>query len=368
MELIFDGKLPENIILEKAEAVQPMELAEGSLLIQGDNLEALAILLKKYRNKIDLIYIDPPFNTDQDFFISEDGRANTVSHGAGKTIAYHDKMSMDEYLEFLRERLILLRELLSDQGSIYVHLDCKVGHYVKIVMDEVFGRENFRNDITRIKSNPKNFFRRAYGNEKDLILFYAKDASGNIWNDLKVPLEKDEISARFSKIDEDGRRYTTIPLHAPGTSKSGATSKPWRAIPVPEGRHWRTDPAEFDRLDALGQIEWSSTGNPRIKKYADQHQGKKIQDIWRFKDPQKPVYPTEKNSAMLERIIRQSSTPDSIVLDCFAGSGATLKAAHRLGRVWIGIDSSPAAVNTITNTLDGKYTIYDLTKKGGAIQ
>lgn len=362
MELKFDNKISEKQVLSKANKYKsPFELNHnGSMLFMGDNFEVLSILLNNFRGKINLIYIDPPFNTDQEFFVSENGRANSISHSKNDIVAYSDKMSTDEYLEFIRERLILLRELLSDNGSIYLHIDYKIGHYIKIIMDEVFGKENFKNDIARIKSNPKNFYRKAYGNEKDLILFYTKNYKNNIWNDIKVPLDENEIAERFSKIDENGRRYTTIPLHAPGETKNGPTSKPWRNIPVPKGRHWRTNPEEFEKMDKQGLIEWSSTGNPRIKKYADEHTGKKIQDIWRFKDPQNPKYPTEKNGTMLEQIILQSSNENDYVLDCFAGSGSTLKAAFKNNRKWIGVDNSKVAINVIKSNKIGNYIFYNL--------
>ena len=362
MELKFENKLTEKQILSKANKIKSNFEFDfnSSFLFKGDNFEVLSILLKKFKGKINLIYIDPPFNTDQEFFVSEDGRANSISHSKHDILAYSDKMSMDQYLEFIRERLILLRELLSDSGSIYFHIDYKIGHYIKILMDEIFGKENFKNDIARIKSNPKNFFRKAYGNEKDLILFYDKNYKNNIWNDIKVPLDDNDIAERFNKIDSQGRRYTTIPLHAPGETKNGATSKPWRNISVPKGRHWRTNPEEFDKMDAEGLIEWSSTGNPRIKKYADEHMGKKIQDIWRFKDPQNPKYPTEKNSKMLEQIVLQSSKKNDYVLDCFAGSGTTLKAANKLERKWIGVDSSNVSIDIIKHCNLGNYKYYDI--------
>lgn len=361
MGFIYNGKNKNDIIelsLKKSENIKID--SEKNILIFGDNFIGLGALLKKYKGKVDLIYIDPPFNTDQIFYVSAT-RSNSISNNKNGLIAYSDKMNLDDYLEFLRERLIILKELLSERGSIYLHIDYKIGHYVKLLMDDVFGFDNFKNDITRIKSNPKNFYRKAYGNEKDLILFYAKNYSDNIWNDIKIPLDISEIEERFTKIDENGRHYTTIPLHAPGTTKNGSTSKPWRGIPVPEGRHWRTDPTEFDRLDSLGLIEWSSTGNPRIKKYADEHKGKKIQDIWRFKDPQKPIYPTQKNSKMIEQIILQSSEKDSIVLDCFAGGGTTLKCSEKLERRWIGIDSSSISMEVIQKQFnDDVYDYYEL--------
>ncbi len=119
---------------------------------------------------------------------------------------------------------------------------------------------------------------------------------------------------------------------------------------------------EFDKLDNEGKIEWSSNGNPRIIKYADEHEGKKIQDIWRFKDPQKPSYPTEKNELLLEQIIKQSSTEDSIIMDCFAGSGTTLNAAYNLNRKWIGVDESNLAINTIKKKKIGDYLYIDIEK------
>ena len=362
MQLIYDNKLSSEIIFEKVKLIietKNINIDEpNSILIKGDNFTALSLLLKNYSGKIDLIYIDPPFNTNQDFLFSNE-RANSISRKTEGIIAYSDKLSKDEYIEFIRERLFLLRELLSENGSIYLHIDYKIGHYVKVIMDEVFGENNFKNDITRIKSNPKNFFRKAYGNEKDLILFYTK-TSNNIWNNIKIPMDSDEIIKRFPKIDEKGRRYTTIPMHAPGETRNGVTGQPWRNIPVPEGRHWRTDPKEFDKLDSEGMIEWSSKGNPRIKKYADEHNGKKIQDIWKFKDPQKPIYPTEKNIEMINQIILQSSNENSIVLDCFAGSGTTLESANKLNRKWIGIDNSSIAIDVIKTRNLTNYKLLDL--------
>lgn len=357
MELSYNNKISYADIISKSDKYKQFNnISMNSCLIFGENFKALSSLIKTHKGKIDLIYIDPPYNTNQIFSVTAN-RKNTISRSRNSLLAYSDEMSRDDYLEFIRERLILLRELLSDQGSIYLHIDTKVGHYIKIIMDEVFGEENFKNDITRIKSNPKNFSRSAYGNEKDVIYFYAKNAKKNIWNEVKTPINNSELIKRFPKIDINGRRYTTIPLHAPGETK-GVTGQIWRNMKPPEGRHWRTNPTEFDKLDSLGLIEWSSTGNPRIKKYADEHTGKKIQDIWQFKDPQNPLYPTEKNKDMLELIIKQSSNINSIVLDCFCGSGSTLLASENLGRKWIGIDSSSIAIETVKNRTQLKNYQY----------
>lgn len=322
------------------------------MLFQGENSKIMTFLLNHgYAGNVDLVYIDPPFATNKVFTLGED-RVSTVSSCGSDRKAYADRLSGKDYLDFLRIRLILLRELLSEQGSIYLHIDYKIGHYVKILMDEVFGIKNFRNDITRIKCNPKNFARISYGNIKDLILFYSKGAHP-IWNDSRESLDIQEISSRFRQIDSHGRRYTTVPLHAPGETRNGPTGGEWRGIRPPVGRHWRCDPRKLDELDAAGLIEWSKTGNPRRIIYAEDRisQGKKIQDVWTYKDPQYPVYPTEKNLEMLKLIVQTSSLPGSLVLDCFSGSGTTLAAAGELKRNWIGIDQSDAAIQVCQKRL-----------------
>ena len=255
-------------------------------------------------------------------------------------------------MKFLRQRLILMREMLSNEGSIYVHIDLKMGHYVKILMDEVLGRNRFINDITRIKCNPKNFARKGYGNIKDVVLFYSKTEKF-IWNEPYQKFLEKEIERLFLKVDEQGRRYTTTPLHAPGETQNGNTGKKWNGLKPPPGRHWRIAPKELTRLDKMGLIEWSVSGNPRKKIYADeiQEKGKKMQDIWEFKDPPYPLYPTEKNLEMLQTIIRSSSNPGDVVMDCFCGSGSTLLAAETLERKWIGVDNSKVAITTAEKRL-----------------
>jgi adenine-specific DNA-methyltransferase len=221
-------------------------------------------------------------------------------------------------------------------------------------MDEIFGPEHFINDITRIKCNPKNFARRAYGNIKDMILFYSK---GNryVWNEAKEEMDEEDIARLFPKLDPEGRRYTTTPLHAPGETRNGPTGRAWKGLRPPRGRHWRYDPQELAKLDERGLIEWSRSGNPRKKIYAEDaiRNGKKRQDIWFFKDPAYPSYPTEKNQKMIETILEASSKPGDLVLDCFAGSGTTLVAAELHARRWIGVDSSASAVQAALRRLLG---------------
>ena len=321
-----------------------------NLIIKGDNIKGLEYLLNErgLKGRIDLVCIDPPFATNGHFTITDE-RASTISSSRKGDVAYSDRLTGKQFIGFLRDRLLLLKELLSDEGSIYLHIDYKVGHYVKVMMDEVFGMNNFRNDITRIKCNPKNFQRTGYGNIKDLILFYSK-SSKPIWNEPKEPYTPEDLVRLFPKVKK-GRRYTTVPIHAPGETKNGESSKTFKGLSPPKGRHWRTNVQTLEKWDEAGLIEWSSRGNPRKIIFADEQIGKRVQDIWEYKDPQSPTYPTEKNPDLLDRIIKTSSNPESMVLDCFCGSGTTLKSAHLLNRRWIGIDQSEQAIKATIRKL-----------------
>ncbi|MBI5181360.1 MAG: site-specific DNA-methyltransferase [Nitrospirae bacterium] len=362
VSLVYDGKISESELLSSIPEAYLKEIDSfGQLgfhkshnyLILGDNLTALKCLLEdsKVAGNVRLVYIDPPFATRQ-VFRSGNGRTATISASDNDQIAYIDNLSGAEFLEFLRKRLILLRELLSQDGSIYVHIDSKMGHYVKVLMDEIFGKEHFINDITRIKCNPKNFVRKGYGNIKDIILFYSK-TKHFVWNEPREEMTEEDVIRLFPKIDKDGRRYTTTPLHAPGETKNGITGQKWNGLFPPTGRHWRISPKELNNLEKAGLIEWSSTGNPRKKIFADEvlSKGKKIQDVWELKDPPYPSYPTEKNIELLNRIIAASSNPGDLVIDCFTGSGTTLITAEQLGRKWIGIDNSKIAIDIAINRL-----------------
>ncbi len=354
MNLDYDGKKSEKEILnETFRAELNSEWNDlPNKLIKGENSSVLKFLLtmQNLASKIDLVYIDPPFATQNIFAVGEN-RTSTISKSANDKPAYADNLTGAKYLEFLRERLIFIRELMSENASIYLHIDYKIGHYVKIIMDEIFGASNFRNDISRIKCNPKNFKRKGYGNIKDLVLFYSK-GKNFVWNEPKDEFSESDIARLFKKTDENGRLYTTIPLHAPGETKNGKTGERWRGNFPPKGRHWRSAPEILEKLDEKGLIEWSKNGVPRRKIYADERKGKKKQDIWKYKDAQYPNYPTEKNSEMLKMIVAASSNEGDLILDCFCGSGTTLKAANELGRNFIGIDESNEAIKAAQKKLD----------------
>ncbi len=262
-----------KIISEKASTILKEVKSFGNLrlddwrnmLISGDNLTALKLLYQNpaIKGKVRLIYIDPPFGTNQEF---KRGISRTVSKSRDDGMAYEDKLTEAKYLEFLRRRLILLREILAADGSIYVHIDWKMCHYVKVLMDEIFGDERFINNITRVKCNPKSFKRRAYGNMTDAILFYSK-TNNYLWNDQREEFTEEQIKNLFHKLDKNGKRYTTLPLHAPGETLNGPTGQAWRGRFPPKGSHWQYPPDELDNLEAQGLVElrYNSDKKPFIE-------------------------------------------------------------------------------------------------------
>ncbi|MDR1180725.1 MAG: site-specific DNA-methyltransferase [Bacteroidales bacterium] len=310
----------------------------------GDNYTVMNDLLhdESVRGKIRLIYIDPPYAT------------NSIFQTRKQQDAYTDLLTGEDYVDFMRERLLLMRELLAADGSIYVHLDNKMVFNIKILMDEIFGASNFRSMITRKKCKSKNFTKNSYGNISDYILFYTK-SNNYIWNKQYDQWSKDKILKEYPFIEEGtDRRYKRVPIHAPGT-RNGETGKMWRGMLPPEGKHWQFTPAKLDELDANGEIYWSSNGNPRRKVYLDESEGIAIQDIWldyldiNNQNTHTTGYPTEKNLDMLKRIVLASSNKGDLVMDCFAGSGTTLVAADELSRNWIGIDIGNEAIKVMLN-------------------
>lgn len=330
-----------------------------NLLVWGDNLLALRELLADQqgsnrfgtRGKIRAIYTDPPFATRQDFM-------------KDKERAYRDKVLGAQFIEFLRRRLILLRELLADDGSIYVHLDTKKGHYMKAVLDEVFGEENFRNEIIWKRQSAHNDAGKC-GAIHDSIFFYTKTDRW-VWNDVRMPASEDYIRQFFDQVDASGRRYARGDLTAAGVTREGDSGKPWGGVNVSaKGRHWAI-PEEFvsrhgidprltvqqklDALDEAGAIHWPKEGVPRLKRFADEVAGVSLQDVWtdikliHNQSSERLGYPTQKPEEIAERIIRASSNPDDIVLDCFGGSGTTAAVAEKTGRRWIAMDCGKLAI------------------------
>ena len=344
--LHYEGKTPaEKILALPAPDIKRVHSpkiygGEGRLYF-GDNLPVLAALSQDptVKGKVKLVYIDPPFAT------------RTAFHSRSLAHAYEDTLIGSDFIEFIRQRLILIHAVLAEDGSLYFHLDEKMIFHCKLILDEIFGASNFRNCIVRKKCNPKNYTRKQYGNVSDYILFYSK-SENYIWN---RPFEEwtEDRAKEYQYVEEGtGRRFMKVPVHAPGL-RNGETGKEWRGMMPPPGKHWQYTPAKLDEYDAKGEIFWSSNGNPRRKVYLDGNQGIGVQDIWmNFRDAHNQNvcitgYPTEKNPQLLRRIIRASSNPGDLVLDAFSGSGTTVAVSSEEGRRWIGIDNSREAVETM---------------------
>jgi DNA modification methylase len=333
-------------------------------LIWGDKKYVLPSLLPEFTGKVNLIYIDPPFDTGADFSFTAtvphhpdadegEGTPFTKEPSILEQKAYRDTWGrgLDSYIHWFYETVGLLRELLADDGSIYVHLDWHLGHYVKVVMDDVFGPECFRNEVIREKTNPKNYTKWGFGNIHDTIFFYSK--SENIkWVKPYATRDEQKIAVDFPLVDGSGRRYKTAPLHAVGV-RYGESGKPWRGLMPPKGNHWRYIHKTLDTLDQEGRIEWSPTGNPRERLYAEESAGVFLQDIWLGVKDSKAEYPTAKNPEVVERIIRASSNENDLVLDCFVGGGTTAVVAEKLNRRWIACDLGRFSIHTTRKRLLG---------------
>jgi DNA modification methylase len=357
VELAYAAKESKSEILSSTMAVplQPLKLygeaAEGewtNKLVVGDNLQILKTLLEmKNRgelknadgsNGIRLCYIDPPFATKQEF------------QGARGQRAYRDKIAGAEFVEFLRKRLVFIRELLSEDGALYLHLDTRKVHYVKVLLDEIFGEHNFRNEIIWKRTTAHSSANR-YGPVHETILFYSKSPLF-IWNRGYHKLSEENLGSHYRKVDDTGRRWEPGELTAPGIRR-GETGEPWRGFePTKMGRHWSRPPAELDKLDAEGRIYWPSRANawPRLIRYLDERTGVPFQDLWVDIPPvnmnadERVGYPTQKPIALLKRIIEASTNPGDLCVDCFSGSGTTAVAAELLGRRWLANDSGKLAI------------------------
>ncbi len=362
--LDYTGKMPRAEVLAlQGEEPKEVELSSAmGKLYCGDNLSTMLWLREQpgVRRHVRCVYIDPPYATAMAFVDRE------ANH------AYEDHLDGAEYVEALRRRLIVLHDLLAEDGSIFVHLDQNMVFEAKIVMDEIFGRQNFRNFITRKKCNTKNYTRNNFGNIADHILFYAKSEQ-NVWHRPYDAWTDEKVVDEYPYIDKkSGRRYKKVPVHAPGIRR-GETGRPWRGKLPPVGKHWQYPPAKLDAFDAAGEIYWSPNGNPRRKVFFDQSKGIPVQDIWmEFKDAHNQNilitgYPTEKNFELVSRLVAATTNPGDLVLDCYSGSGTTLEAAATLGRRFIGIDIAEAAINaTVKRFLHGRSAMGDFVGVRGA--
>lgn len=296
-----------------------------NLLFHGDNKDVLATLLELgFRGKIDLIYIDPPFKSGADYVrkvelrgLKNLGQIQDDEASVLQQTMYFDIWNNDTYLQFMYERLILLKELLADTGSIYVHLDWHVGHYVKLLLDEVFGQDNFRNEIIwyyRRWNIAANLFARSH----ECILFYVRHAGRHVFNNLYIP--------KSEKSSAQGKAWKSV-IGEDGIRRSVLTGESTKGVPMP-------DTWEISIINPVG-IERTEIG-----------------------------FQTQKPEALLERIIKASSNENDVVLDCFIGSGTTAAVAQKLGRRWIGCDINKGAIQTTSKRLQ-KIILEQMSLRGG---
>jgi len=325
-----------------------------NMLIWGDNKLVMASLLKDFRGKIDLIYIDPPFDVGADFTmqvpIGEEKEAVQKDQSLLEMVAYRDMWGKgtDSYFHMMFERLVLMKELISENGSIYIHVGPNISHYIKALMDEIFGGENYLNDICwqrfSFHSDAKRF-----GIVHDSILFYSK-GDKRTWNIQRVPLKESYIDSHFRNIDESGRKFKMADALGKGQGPSRRFGN--RVIDPPAGTHWRWSQERIDELMEQGKIAFTKSGTPAMKIYLDEVEGAAIHSIWTDVYPVNPQaderlgYDTQKPEALLERIIRASSNEGDLVADFFCGSGTTGAVAERLGRRWIMCDLGRFAIHT----------------------
>ena len=362
-ELAYAGKETRGSVLAGTMAVplqRQKQFGEPSgewvdRLVFGENLQVLKTLLDHkerglLRNAdgssgVRLVYIDPPFATKREF------------RGKKGQLAYRDKVEGAEFVEFLRKRLVLIHELLADEGSLYLHLDTNKVHYMKVVLDEVFGPQNFRGEIVWKRSSAHSDSgqgSRHFGRIHDVILFYSK-SDQYVWNTQYTPYDQAYIDGKYGSVEaETGRRFQLTDITGPGGAAKG--NPRYEVMGVT--RYWRYSREEMNRLIAAGRIVQPKPGGvPRYKRYLDEMPGLPLQDIWTDIPPvnsqalDRIGYPTQKPIELLDRIVETSTRDGDLVLDCFVGSGTTLVSAAKLGRRWVGVDCGKLAIYTAQRRL-----------------
>jgi DNA modification methylase len=401
-ELIWDGKydehgnkrapvrieLPFQTVETVNESVQErqrtLELSSSghdpewrNRLIWGDKKYVLPSLLPEFAGKVDLIYIDPPFDTGADFsFLTNipgseeffekepsllEQKAYRDTWGVSTADRGRGVTTIDRYTRWFYEAAVLLRDLLAERGTIYVHLDWHVGHYAKTVMDEVFGDDSFINEIVWQRSDAHSDIGQGakhLGRICDNILLYSKVPQGQIWNMQYTPLPQTTMDKWYRHVEDGtGRRYNKADITGPGGAVKGNPVFEWKGIT----RAWRFSKKSMERLDAEGRIVYSQSGMPYLKRYLDESKGVPLQDIWNDIKMLRGIhsngeflgYKTQKPEALLERVVELSSNEGDLVLDCFCGSGTTAAVAEKLNRRWIACDLGRFAIHTTRKRLLG---------------
>ena len=360
-------------VIERVQRGMPlyeMELKEQigkdpkNLVIRGECLSACAYL----RDKgifVDLIYVDPPFASGADYakkvYVRRNPKVTEAMEQIEKNLdmeeirAFEEKMYGDiwdkeRYLNWMYENLMAIKSVMSEEASIYVHLDYHIGHYVKILLDEIFGEDNFRNEIIwkRATAHSDAEF---YGNNFDCIFFYTKSQSGYTFNPSFTEYDE-SYAARFKRTDPDGRKWDDRDLTAKGLQGGGYTYEYKGVTSL-----WRCPIETMERLDKEGRLYFTSKGGIRRKLYMDELPGMPTQSIWADIFPvnsqaeERVDYATQKPEALLERIIKASSDEGMLVADFFGGSGVTAAVANKLGRNFIHCDIGINSIQTARDRL-----------------
>lgn len=362
--------------------------ADASLdgtLFYGDNLD---VLERISTSSVDLVYLDPPFNSKRAYGLLLEPMTGADAHAQVKAFddtwtwnervaAQHAQLvggglpaatagvldalhriigenAMMAYLVMMAPRLVQLRRVLEPTGSLYLHCDPTASHYLKLVLDAVFGPQQFRNEIIWKRTSAHSDASR-YGNAHDVILYYVASAKAT-WNETFQPYEDWYTEQYYRYEDEDGRRFMSDNLSASGLSGGGYTYE-WHG----HTKLWRCPIETMRRLEAEGRIYHTKNGVARRKRYLDEAKGQPVQDVWtdiealRSWHEERIGYPTQKPLALLERVIAASTHAGDVVLDPFCGCGTTLHAAQSMGRRWIGIDSSHLAIDLADRRLRRAY-------------
>ncbi len=359
----FQASLPDNISpLPPGEgnswADWPEQYPKGGLLFHGDNKDVLAHLLANgFRGKVKLIYIDPPFDSGADYVrkvqlrgVGGSTKVEGEDYTLGEQIQYTDIWANDNYLQFMYERLMLLKELLAEDGSIYLHCDCGKNHLLRLILDEVFGAENFRSEIIW-KRTSAHSDSSTYGQVHDTIYFYSKSKE-IIWNQPKTKYEEWYVERYYRYKDKDDRYFKSGDLSAYGLS-GGGYNYSWKG----KQGLWRCPETTMKSLDERNKLYYTENGIPRLKQYLDEMDGLPLQTLWDDIQPivswsvEKNHYPTQKSESLLCRVINSSTNTGDIILDTFIGSGTTASAAQKMGRRWIGCDINKGAIQTTAKRL-----------------
>lgn len=325
-----------------AQPGRPSPLVDTRVVYCGDNLVQLRRLPDEC---VDLVYIDPPFNSNRNYEVfwgeSKERRSFEDRHESTRA-----------YIDFMRPRCVELHRVLKKTGSFYFHCDWHASHYVKVMLDQIFGENQFRSEIIWRRTNAKGLATKGFPNNHDNIYYYTK-TKDFVWNRPFKKHDPSYIEKFYRHIEaETGRRYTLGDLTNPNPDRPNLTYE-WKGIT----RVWRWTRERMEAADRDGILEYTSSGLPRQKRYLDEVEGQPIDTLWDDIPPihahadERLGYPTQKPLALLERIIKASSNENDIVLDAFCGCGTALVAAQNLNRQWIGIDVSPTACRVMAKRL-----------------